>query len=549
LPSPIGQGKNEWLQFIERPKTNINEATEEEKNHIVDNLFSGNHPFSIFATDEENAKDNIEDDFSKFEFDFEEDPKLAAMNFACPPCDQYYQQYTEHPMGEHPSRTLFVRNINSNVDDEELQALFQQYGHIRSTYTQCKHRGFVMISYYDIRHAKNAMRHLQGKVLRRRKLDIHYSIPKDNPSERDQNQGTLVVFNLDSSITNEELIEVFSKFGEVKEVRETPNKKHHKFIEFYDVRDADKALKGLNKSEIRGKKIKIEPSRPGGTRKTLINTINSIDLQHQQQQEELNTFYPSPFFPPNNSFNNSIARNVFRTPSSELSGSLNGEGIPFDNFSHAQNPIPSSFNNSWAVPSGSLNYPTPSTSFELSPTKKPEERKRSDSEEKYKYALNISKVRSGEDKRTTLMIRNIPNKYTQKLLLNTVDENHKGTYNFFYLPIDFKNMCNVGYAFINFVKPESIINFYEEFNNKKWEKFNSEKVCEIAYARIQGKNNLIANFQNSSLMSEDKKYRPITFNEDGEQEPFPIGSSVRRRKSLPGGSTGKFFSCSDDFIY
>lgn len=110
----------------------------------------------------------------------------------------------EHPYGEHPSRTLFVRNINSNVEDSELKALFQvtslhynkltlqtlmgyvffcgdmrqQYGDIRTLYTTCKHRGFVMISYYDIRAALMAMRSLQNKPLRRRKLDIHFSIPK-----------------------------------------------------------------------------------------------------------------------------------------------------------------------------------------------------------------------------------------------------------------------------------------------------------------------------------------------------------------------------------
>jgi hypothetical protein len=33
--------------------------------------------------------------------------------------------YGEHPLGEHPSRTLFVRNINSNVEDEELKSLFE----------------------------------------------------------------------------------------------------------------------------------------------------------------------------------------------------------------------------------------------------------------------------------------------------------------------------------------------------------------------------------------------------------------------------------------
>lgn len=31
----------------------------------------------------------------------------------------------EHPYGEHPSRTLFVRNINSNVEDSELKLLFE----------------------------------------------------------------------------------------------------------------------------------------------------------------------------------------------------------------------------------------------------------------------------------------------------------------------------------------------------------------------------------------------------------------------------------------
>ncbi len=31
----------------------------------------------------------------------------------------------EHPYGEHPSRTLFVRNINSNVEDTELRTLFE----------------------------------------------------------------------------------------------------------------------------------------------------------------------------------------------------------------------------------------------------------------------------------------------------------------------------------------------------------------------------------------------------------------------------------------
>lgn len=40
----------------------------------------------------------------------------------------------EHPFGEHPSRTLFVRNINSNVEDSELRALFEVCFFFRSLY-------------------------------------------------------------------------------------------------------------------------------------------------------------------------------------------------------------------------------------------------------------------------------------------------------------------------------------------------------------------------------------------------------------------------------
>jgi protein phosphatase 1 regulatory subunit 42 len=178
------------------------------------------------------------------------------------------------------------------------------------------------------------------------------------------------------------------------------------------------------------------------------------------------------------------------------------------------------------------------------------------------FALDVDRIMSGEDKRTTLMIKNIPNKYTQKMLLQvrrvwlgafsacacwclhvpqvqflmsahmqqwiwiawhlsvllvscckccvprafcdfrilgfvllssvqssnhsgvyccaavlqTIEEQFKGTFDFFYLPIDFKNKCNVGYAFINMLKPQYIPPLVVRFNNKRWDKFNSEKV-------------------------------------------------------------------------
>ncbi|KAJ3701215.1 hypothetical protein LUZ61_004920 [Rhynchospora tenuis] len=601
----------------------------------------------------------------------------------------------EHPYGEHPSRTLFVRNINSNVEDAELRAMFEQYGDIRSLYTATKHRGFVMISYYDIREARNAMRALQNKPLRRRKLDIHFSIPKDNPSEKDLNQGTLVIFNLDPSVSNEELRQIFGNYGEVKEIRETPHKRHHKFIEFYDVRAAEAALRGLNKSEIAGKRIKLEPSRPGGARRNLMQQLShDLDDDPRLYRQHVgspignsppgtwgfsptdstliqgiskspsstrvispissNGFsglssLPATFMPSNSVKIAPIGKDPNRTSISSDHPFSQAHSFPDHATSDAMNSSPgtltgpqflwgspkpyseNSQSSSWqspptarpsflpnntshhlqgapgilygtqhnhhhvgSAPSGAFEthfgfFPeSPDTSFmppkfgsigpgrssgmmmnlgspfennspkfRMMPQLPPQQRlgpslfgsspfggglmpvglealtrtRRMESpsqvESRKQYQLDLEKIISGEDKRTTLMIKNIPNKYTSKMLLAAIDEQHKGTYDFFYLPIDFKNKCNVGYAFINMSSPSHIVSFYETFNGKKWEKFNSEKVASLAYARIQGRPALISHFQNSSLMNEDKRCRPILFHcgkgpEAGHQEPFPL---------------------------
>ncbi|PSR98668.1 Protein MEI2-like, partial [Actinidia chinensis var. chinensis] len=260
----------------------------------------------------------------------------------------------EHPYGEHPSRTLFVRNINSNVEDSELRTLFEQYGDIRTLYTACKHRGFVMISYYDIRAARTAMRALQNKPLRRRKLDIHFSIPKDNPSDKDINQGTLVVFNLDPSVSNDDLRQIFGAYGEVKEIRETPHKRHHKFIEFYDVRAAEAALRSLNRSDIAGKRIKLEPSRPGGARRNLMLQMNQ-ELEHdesrsfQHQMDSLITNSPPGSWP---QFGSPIDRSPLQTNSpvfKSLSPTINNN-LP--GLSSVLHPRPRMLNSARVAPIG-----------------------------------------------------------------------------------------------------------------------------------------------------------------------------------------------------
>ncbi|KAJ1981189.1 hypothetical protein H4R35_000832 [Dimargaris xerosporica] len=125
--------------------------------------------------------------------------------------------------------------------------------------------------------------------------------------------------------------------------------------------------------------------------------------------------------------------------------------------------------------------------------------------------VRYERIMSGEDNRTTFMIRNIPNKYTQKMLIDLLNESHFGQYDFVYLRMDFTNHCNCGYAFVNFMDPR--------------DKFNSDKVCSIRYADYQGKDQLVEHFRNSNVMLMDPSYRPKIFYSSGplkgHEEPFP----------------------------
>lgn len=774
------------------------------------------------------------------------------------------------------SRSILLRNVPPGVDDESLRLLLGQFGEVRDLGAQQRirgGRGSVVATFFDLRHALAAVSAIDGSIhfgrriearfhnagsstpLPRSPLQMHSagsrndssgSSPLDGMSARHSpyssqtsphqsptnqiipsptNQGTLVVFNLDPNTTAEEIRNLFGSVGDVKEIRATPNKRHHKFVEFYDVRDAERALQSLNKTEVGGKKIKIEISRPGGRGsnnmrnnashngddRSMVSAIatsqaysvsrtppsaplSSISLTanagHSQpsslaispldrrlstsrsgQLSPYSAPYSAPPFVPNDMNSNQVSNTRMGTPRNLNPGAgntLSAQGHPFFpaastgvshspsgfyNSMHRQHLSPYSnhgvgngptestqldqfvgdavpsdyvrdvdqhgglsrsldfhddrlrldtrsagqtplFENSHAslesfwsgysvpgsspesrlsvpdgmnLPSGSpvgrglhnqvgigrflgalstldngyevqahtddvdnhknpefsprsypqlrsnssnlpytdeLNFGAPLTQFSdgarsfagnTSPTGKerpfygnnvngtvspfpyigssPQDRIGNDASgahkdtprRKYstvlqmnvhevpnrrsnpssnrphvvsnnhgnsnsKFTLDIEKVISSEDNRTALMIRNIPNKYNQRMLLSALEDNHRGHYDFIYLPIDFKNKCNVGYAFINFTRTEFIPAFYTEFHGHKWGRFNSEKVCEITYARIQGKSNLIGHFQNSSLMNEDPKCRPVVFDVNGKQQVFPVGSNVRTRR-------------------
>ena len=146
--------------------------------------------------------------------------------------------------------------------------------------------------------------------------------------------------------------------------------------------------------------------------------------------------------------------------------------------------------------------------FNFSNRNSNKEKKSRPSEKKFDLNIDIKRILYLEDRRTTLMIKNIPNKFQRDALLKTIDENFKGAYDLFILPTDASGFKNFGYSFINFTNCYYIPYFYFLFHEKKWSSTNSQKVCQITYSKIQGRNSLLSHYSSKIVFknSEVKKY-------------------------------------------
>jgi RNA recognition motif-containing protein len=75
-------------------------------------------------------------------------------------------------------------------------------------------------------------------------------------------QGSkLYVGNLNYSVTNEQLGELFSKYGEVRQVN-IIEYKGFGFVEMSSPSEAEKAKEALNGSEFEGRTLRVDEARP-----------------------------------------------------------------------------------------------------------------------------------------------------------------------------------------------------------------------------------------------------------------------------------------------
>ncbi|XP_042499846.1 protein terminal ear1-like [Macadamia integrifolia] len=357
---------------------------------------------------------------------------------------------TAPPTSPTPTRSLFLTLVPTHVSEMRVRVDLQVFGPVWSIEMKRLTEGIVTVHFYDERDSKAAFEAIrqQHKQYQKR-LTEHYTtlgwlVAPPMPQLTDglidgmaiwaefsvhgisarYDHGSLIVTNLDSKVSSRMVKEMFEGFGgPVKELREASLNSHQWFVEFFDIRDALDALKGLDGQKFHKKRLNIRFST----------------------------------FP-------------------------EGHG------------------------------------------------------RRYEHFLINKEIR---DTRTTIMIKNLRNRLTTKLLLDVLDNhclrcNEKiaddqpwSSYDFLYLAVDFRTKLNRGFGFVNFTSPYAVIRFYEAFHNKQSDIFKSNKNGEICYARLQGLEELKGRFQNSEFRCDMDEFLPAVFSppRDGNQvtQPLTIG--------------------------
>ena len=104
------------------------------------------------------------------------------------------------------------------------------------------------------------------------------------------------------------------------------------------------------------------------------------------------------------------------------------------------------------------------------------------------YSISLEKIENGEDKRTSVIIKNIPNTLTKDDLKSILEG--IGNINYLYLPFDKVINRNLGFAYVNVVNYKNIINLYNRIIDYNFENLNFNKAVEVYYSKVQGKNSL-----------------------------------------------------------
>lgn len=201
---------------------------------------------------------------------------------------------------------VYIKNLDSEINDEELKELFGKYGKITSAVVQKdeegKSRGFGFVNYENYEDARKAVAELHDKEYKGKTLFVSRAQKKAEREEELRRQYeqaklekltkyqsvNLYVKNLDDDIDDERLRQEFSVYGVITSAKvmrdEKDNSKGFGFVCFSEADEATRAITEANGRMIGSKPIYVALAQRKDVRRSQLEAQIAQRNQLRMQQ-------------------------------------------------------------------------------------------------------------------------------------------------------------------------------------------------------------------------------------------------------------------------
>ena len=186
---------------------------------------------------------------------------------------------------------IFIKNLDPAIDNKALHDTFAAFGNILSCKVAGegeKSKGYGFVHFESVESAQAAITHVNGMLLNDRIVYVGFHQPKKDRSSL--SEGAQAIFtnvyvkNLDESVNDDELMELFSKFGKITSALvstdENGKSKGFGFVNFENHQDAQKATDEMNDKEVKGKSLFVGRAQSKAERE------EELRQQYEKEREE-----------------------------------------------------------------------------------------------------------------------------------------------------------------------------------------------------------------------------------------------------------------------
>ncbi|OWM89497.1 polyadenylate-binding protein 8-like [Punica granatum] len=192
--------------------------------------------------------------------------------------------------------SLYVGDLNFDVTDTHLFLLFNRVGQVASArvcmdWASRSSLGYGFVNYKYPGDAARALKMLNYTPINGKPIRIMYS--QCDPSIRKSSAGNIFIKNLDESIDNKSLHEIFSTFGTILSCKvamdPSGRSKGHGFVRYDNEESAQKAIEKLNGMLINDEQVFVGPFLRIEERESALNETTSFNKVYVKNLSEATT--------------------------------------------------------------------------------------------------------------------------------------------------------------------------------------------------------------------------------------------------------------------